>query len=207
MPGWLTLLIDLEPDAHRRAELVKRITAQGPAPLNQTVLLAGGKEAGSLAALSKDSLKSAREATADLVGRARPVRVDADVVARDEAAGVPAYIVLAADLTGKAVDHDDPAVNQAIRDYLGEYLPLLGRRFVAVSTLLDRIMYAGGLTVLDVGSEAEARQLAMDDPWKRLYPGRVFQTVSAFFRRQLPPAGPGMQRSGGGSPWPFHWPA
>lgn len=206
MPGWLTLVIDLEADAARRADLLKRLQSANE-PINRTVLRDGGREVGSLAALSKDALKPAKDATADLVGQARALRVDADIIARDSSSARPAFVFLAVDLHGHSIDHDDPAVTGAIRAYLGEYVPLLGPRFVAVSTLLDRIAYAGGLTAFAASSETEAQQLAQDDPWRRIFPGRVFQTSSGFFQRQLPPAGPGTQRSGGGSPWPFHWPA
>ena len=206
MPGWLSLVIELGADGASRADLLRRLGKAG-GPINQTVLLEGGQEAGSLTALGKETLKGAKEATADLVGRARAVRVDADVIATDPSSATRAFVLLAADLHRRSMDHDDPAITGAIRAYLGQYLPLLGSRFVAVSTLLDRIAYAGGLTALDAGSEDEARQLTFDDPWRRIYPGRVLQTGSGFFRRVLPPAGPGTQRSGGGSPWPFHWPA
>jgi hypothetical protein len=202
----LTLVIDLEPDGPRRAGLLKRLEA-ADGPINQTGLREGGREVGSLAALSKDALKPAKEATADLVGRARALRVDADIIATDPPSAKAAFVFLAVDLHGHSIDHDDPAVTGAIRAYLGEYLPVLGPRFIGVSTLLDRIAYAGGLTAFEASSETEARHLAQDDPWRRIFPGRVFQTSSGFFQRQLPPAGPGTQRSGGGSPWPFHWPA
>jgi hypothetical protein len=202
----LTLVIDLEPDGPRRAGLLKRLEA-ADGPINQTGLLEGGREVGSLAALSKDALKPAKDATAALVGRARALRVDADTIATDPPSTRTAFVFLAADLHGHSIDHDDPAVTGAIRAYLGEYLPVLGPRFIGVSTLLDRIAYAGGLTAFEASSETEARHLAQDDPWRRIFPGRVFQTSSGFFQRQLPPAGPGTQRSGGGSPWPFHWPA
>lgn len=206
MPGWLTLVIDLEPDGPRRADLLKRLQS-AIEPINQTVLREGGREVGSLAALSKDALKPAKDATAQLIGSARAVRVDADIIARDPSAAKMAFVLLAADLHGHSIDHDDPAVTGAIRAYLGAYVPVLGLRFIAVSTLLDRIAYAGGLTAFEASSETEARHLAQDDPWRRIFPGRVFQTSSGFFQRQVPPAGPGTQRSGGGSPWPFHWPA
>jgi hypothetical protein len=206
VPGWLTLVIDLDPDGARRTDLLQRLLA-ADGRINQTLLREGGREAGWLAALSKDALKTAKDATADLKGRARALRVDADIIATDPASASAAYVSLAVDLQGHSIDHDDPAVNGAIRAYLGQYVPLLGPRFIAVSTLLDRIAYAGGLTVLSADSEDEARQLAMDDPWRRIYPGRVFLTSSGFFQPSLPPAGPGTQRSGGGSPWPFHWPA
>ena len=206
MPGWLTLVIDLDLDAARRADLLKRLQSANE-PINRTVLRESGREVGSLAALSKDALKPAKDATAQLFGRARAVRVDADIIARDSSSARPAFVFLAVDLHGHSIDHDDPAVTGAIRAYLGEYVPVLGPRFIGVSTLLDRIAYAGGLTAFAASSETEAQQLAQDDPWRRIFPGRVFQTSSGFFLRQLPPAGPGTQRSGGGSPWPFHWPA
>jgi len=204
VPGWLTLAIELDADGASRADLLWRLR-KSDRPINQTVLLEGGQEAGSLTALRKEALKGAKDATADLVGRARAVRVDADVIATDPSSAARVFVLLAADLHGRSMDHDDPTITGAIRAYLGQYLPVLGRRFVAVSTLLDRIAYAGGLTALDAGSEDEARQLTYDDPWRRIYPGRVMQTGAGFFRRVLPPAGPGTQRSGGGSPWPFHW--
>lgn len=203
MPGWLTLVVDLGPDKDRRAELMRRLRAHGV--VNETALLVQEQEVGFLAALSKDALKAAKEATADLVGQARALRVDADLIATDQHLSKTAFVFLAVDLRGNSIDHDDPAVSGAIRSYLGQYLPILGLHFIGVSTLLDRIMYAGGLTAVEADSEDEARQLTVDDPWQRLYPGRVFQTGSRFFQRQLPPAGPGTQRSGGGSPWPFHW--
>jgi len=71
-------------------------------------------------------------------------------------------VFLAADLHGDSIDHDDRAVTGAIRAYWGEYVPVLGPRFIGVSTILDRIAYAGGLTAFEASSETEARQLAQD---------------------------------------------
>jgi hypothetical protein len=204
MPGWLTLVIDLEPSPEQRNRLLGWLTA-GSGRVNQTTLREMGKDIGSLVALSKEALAAAKDATASLVGRARAVRVDADMIRRDRSAQGISYVFLAANLQRFTIDHDDVMIKAAIHAYLGQYLPRLGRHFVAVSTLLDRIRYAGGLTAVQAASEAEARQLTVDDPWGRIFPGRLYQTSSSFFRRQPSPVGPGTQRSGGGSPWPFHW--
>lgn len=204
MPGWLTLVLDLDPDPGQRDQLLARLSSLRP--INQTALRQGGTDVGTLVSLPKESLKGAKQATEGLKGRARAVRVDADMLAADPSSGTAAFVFLAADLHGNSMDHDDRTIAGAIHAYLGQYIPILGPRFVAVSTLLDRIAYAGGLTAFEAGSDDEAHQLTIDDPWQRIYPGRVFKTASNFFQRRLPPPGPGTQRSGGGSPWPFHWP-
>lgn len=204
MPGWLTLVIDLEPAADQRRRLHASLAAHDGL-VNQTTLRHNGNEVGSLVALSKEALAAAKGETADLVGRARALRVDADIIARDPSSAHFGFVFLAVNLERVTVDHDDVMVAGAIHAYLGQYLPYLGRHFVAVSTLLDRIRYAGALTAIDAASEDEAELLSRDDPWRRIFPGILYQTTSAFFQRQLPPPGPGTQRSGGGSPWPFHW--
>ena len=204
MPGWLTLVIDLEPMPEQRTRLLGWLTAGGGL-VNQTTLRETGRDVGLLAALSKEALPAAKDATASLAGRARAVRVDAEMIRRDRSADGIGYVFLAANLQRLSIDHDDVMVKGAIHAYLGQYLPYLGRHFVAVSTLLDRIRYAGGLTAVDAASADEASLLTMDDPWRRIFPGRLYQTTSPFFQRRFSPPGPGTQRSGGGSPWPFHW--
>jgi hypothetical protein len=100
-------------------------------------------------------------------------------------------------------EFDDPAVVGAIRRTLGGFLPLLGRRFIATSTLMpDWRQCAGALTVFEAGSEAEAQMLASNDPWQAIFTGRLFRLERAIVRRMLPPAGPNTQRYGGASPWP-----
>ncbi|HET9848834.1 MAG TPA: hypothetical protein VFR68_09810 [Candidatus Dormibacteraeota bacterium] len=204
MPGWLTLVIHLEPSADERHRLLAPLMT-GESFVNQTTLRDVDNEVGSLVALSKDALRAAKEVTEQLEGRARAVRIDAEMIARDPASAAPAYVFLAANLQRLSIDHDDVTVVGAIRAYLGQYLPYLGHHFVAVSTLLDKIRYAGGLTAIDADSIAEAQVLTTDDPWGRIFPGHLYQTTSPFFQCRLPPPGPGSQRSGGGSPWPFHW--
>ena len=204
MPGWLTLVIDLEPSADERNRLLAPLTA-GESIINQTTLRDIDNEVGSLMALSKDALRAAKEVTEPFEGRARALRIDAEMIARDPSSAAPGFVFLAANLERLSIDHDDVTVVGAIRAYLGQYLPYLGRHFIAVSTLLDKIRYAGGLTAIDADSIDEARVLTTDDPWRRIFPGRLYQTTSGFFQRRPAPPGPGTQRSGGGSPWPFHW--
>jgi hypothetical protein len=86
---------------------------------------------------------------------------------------------------------------------LASYLPRLGRRLVATSTLMpDWTHCAGGFTVFEARSEVEARTLAADDPWRALYRGRLFRLERAIVRRLPAPAGPNTQRYGGANPWP-----
>jgi hypothetical protein len=204
MPGWSTLVIDLRADPDQRERLRELLAAHGV--INETALQENGEDVGSVTALPRATLKAAKDATNGLEGQARALRVDADIISTDGSrTEASTFVFLAVDMFGRWIDHDDPTINGAIRFYLGAYLPVLGPRFVAVSTLLDRIMYAGGLTALEAPSVEEARLLSADDPWGRIYPGHVYRTASTFFQRQLPPPGPGTQRSGGGSPWPFHW--
>lgn len=205
MPGWLTLVIHLEPSTDKRQRLLASLRAHD-AILNQATLLKDDAEVGTLVALSKEALGAAKDTTANLEGRARALRVDAEIIAaRDSPPAKARFVVLAVNLGRLTIDHDDVTVAGAIHAYLGHYLPYLDGHFVAVSTLLDRIRYAGGLTVIDAASTAEAGLLSANDPWRGIFPGRMYQTASPFFQRQLPPPGPGTQRSGGGSPWPFHW--
>lgn len=204
MPGWLTLVVDLEPSVEQRQRLLASLTA-GDELVNHTTLREIDNDVGSLVALSKGALGSAKEIAEPLTGRVRALRVDADMIARDPSSARPCFVFLAANLQRLSIDHDDVMVAGAIHAYLGQYLPYLGRHFVAVSTLLDRIRYAGGLTAVYADSVDEARLLTADDPWRRIFPGRLYQTSSPFFQRRPAPPGPGTQRSGGGSPWPFHW--
>jgi hypothetical protein len=113
------------------------------------------------------------------------------------------YVSAPTDLGGTGLEFDDPAVIGAIRQTLGSFLPLLGRRFIAVSTVMpDWRQCAGAVTVFQAGSKAEARMLAANDPWQAIFTARLFRLDRAIFRRLLPPVGPNTQRYGGASPWP-----
>lgn len=74
------------------------------------------------------------------------------------------YLSAPADLGAAALACDDPAVIGPIRRTLGSFLPLLGRRFIATSTVMpDWRRCAGALTAFEARSEAEARMLAANE--------------------------------------------
>ena len=89
---------------------------------------------------------------------------------------------------------DAPEVQQARRDALAWWIPMLGDDLVCLTTLsIDAVNYGGAITVC-----REWRRLG-DDPFARLFPGRVLETD--LFSQAEPPPGPVMERYGG-APWP-----
>jgi hypothetical protein len=205
--GWLSLIIHLSPDdggdASRR-ELERQLDRLGDAVVNLTPLLRATKRVGSLAALRKESWSAALELADKLEGRARAFRVAAEVVATGEGRGSPeeTFVSLAVNLEEASLHFDDPAVSGAMRATLGEYLPMLGRRLIATSSLMvEDFDYAGGLTAFWADSPEEADVFAARDPWGRIYPGFLFGVLPGFFARNPPPAGPVIQRYRN-LPWP-----
>lgn len=92
------------------------------------------------------------------------------------------------------VPYDQPEVQQARRDAMAWWIPLLGDDLVCLSTLsLDAVHCGGALTVT-----RGARSFA-EDPFARLFPGRVLR--SGLFCEADPPAGPVLERYAG-APWP-----
>ena len=93
-----------------------------------------------------------------------------------------------------ALRFDEPEVQQARRDALAWWIPLLGDDLVCLSTFaLDASRYAGAVTV------ARDPSLFADDPFCRLFPGTVVPTDS--FCEVAPPPGPAIERYAG-APWP-----
>jgi hypothetical protein len=93
-----------------------------------------------------------------------------------------------------ALRFDEPEVQQARRDALAWWVPLLGRDYVCLSTFaIDASRYGGAITV--------ARDPARfaDDPFARLFPGTVVRTD--LFCEVPPPVGPPIERYAG-APWP-----
>ena len=87
---------------------------------------------------------------------------------------------------------DDVAVSQALRQTLRGWPP------GAVSTLVrDATTFAGSVTV---GRTDDPRSLR-DDPFARLYPGRILRAGPGMFAAPPTPAGPAIQRYTG-KPWP-----
>ena len=198
MPGWATAVIAVQPPGHELA------VPSGPGHLlAHSALLDAGDGGGHLWLLDRSAWKEAL-AAAPGDRRARAVRVWEPVAG--EGSAPPAerwYLSIAVDLGTSALSFDDPAIEGAIRRVLASYLPLIGRRFVATSTLMpDWQSCCGGLTAFSAGSDAEARTLALEDPWRSLFPGRVFRLERAILRQVAPPSGPNTQRYGGANPWP-----
>jgi hypothetical protein len=93
-----------------------------------------------------------------------------------------------------ALPFDQPEVQQARRDALATWIPMLGDSLVCLTTLsLDSTRFGGAVTV------CEHERSFADDPFARLFPGTVVRT--GLFSRVQPPAGPVIERYAG-APWP-----
>lgn len=89
---------------------------------------------------------------------------------------------------------DFPEIQQARRDALGWWIPLLGDSLVCLTTLaVDSVNYGGAVTV------ARDPSFFADDPFARIFPGTVVRT--SVFSAVLPPAGPVIERYSGVA-WP-----
>jgi hypothetical protein len=109
--------------------------------------------------------------------------------------GEPAYAHVCA-LTAAAAQlpFDFPEIQQARRDALAWWLPLLGDDLVCVTTLaVDSVNYGGAITVA-----RDPSQFA-HDPFARIFPGTVVETD--LFSAVAPPAGPVIERYSGVA-WP-----
>jgi hypothetical protein len=201
MPVWSTAVLAVET---RTAEPVPESMIPPDGLLAHSRLLDAGSGSGHLWFLERGAWNEAL-AIAPAEGRQqRALRVWDEVVAggaTDPAAGW--YVSVPTDLGSVGIEFDDLAVIGAIRRTLAGFLPLLGRRFIATSTLMpDWRRCAGSLTAFEAGSDGEARMLAENDPWRAIFPGRVFRLERAIVRRVPAPAGPNTQRYGGANPWP-----
>jgi hypothetical protein len=93
-----------------------------------------------------------------------------------------------------ALRFDEPEVQQARRDALAWWIPLLGDGLVCLSTFaIDASRCAGAVTVT-----REPRHFGCD-PFARLFPGTVIRTD--LFCAVPPPVGPVVERYAG-APWP-----
>jgi hypothetical protein len=89
---------------------------------------------------------------------------------------------------------DAPEVQQARRDALAWWIPLLGDEFVCLTTLaVDAVNYGGAITV------ARSRRWFDEDPFARIFPGTIVETD--LFVPVAPPAGPAIERYSGAA-WP-----
>jgi hypothetical protein len=131
--------------------------------------------------------------SADPKAPGRRLRVDSRCLEGDRVAGAYAH-VCALPEGSAAVRFDEPEVQQARRDALAWWIPLLGDAFVCLSTFaLDASRCGGAVTV------ARERFRFEDDPFARLFPGTVVE--SDIFCEVAPPAGPAIERYAG-APWP-----
>ena len=90
--------------------------------------------------------------------------------------------------------YDMPEVQQARRDALAWWIPLLGPAFVCLTTLaVDSVHFGGAVTV------ARDRSWFGCDPFARIFPGTVVETE--LFSETAPPAGPAIERYRGAA-WP-----
>ena len=83
--------------------------------------------------------------------------------------------------------YDMPEVQQARRDALAWWIPMLGDGLVCLTTLaIDSVNYGGAITVAREPSCFDA------DPFARIFPGSVVQ--SDLFSIVTPPPGPPIER-------------
>ena len=128
--------------------------------------------------------------------RAKPVRnalrVDERVI---DSGGPPAWISLVLAPPGVRLPFDDRAVQHARRLVLGR--PPLD----AVSTLLrDDSHFEGAITV--ARSPADKQRLR-EDPFARIFPGRLLAVDAGILGSVDAPTGPTIERYGSGNPWPW----
>jgi hypothetical protein len=93
-----------------------------------------------------------------------------------------------------ALPYDQPEVQQARRDALAWWVPLLGDSLVCLTTIaVDAVDCAGAITVARDGARFDS------DPFARLFPGTVVGT--SLFAPVPAPCGPALERYAG-APWP-----
>ena len=108
-------------------------------------------------------------------------------------AGAYAHVCALADPAAR-VPYDQPEVQQARRDALAWWIPLLGDALVCLTTIsLDSVHCGGAITVSRDLRHFEA------DPFARLFPGQTHRTD--IFSAVAAPPGPVLERYGG-APWP-----
>ena len=195
--SWLTLVVAVAPDADRERRLAERLESAGV--IAQARLEDAGAGPGMLWVLGREAWKEAAEANEP---DARAFRVWDAIVGR-ERPDARAYVSLAVDLTSPGLDFDDPTVTGALRASLATFMPLLGVRFIATSTLMSDWMHcSGALTAFWAGSDQLAAAVAAADPWRSVAPARLYRLQPLILRPLPPPAGPNTQRYGASNPWP-----
>jgi len=123
----------------------------------------------------------------------RRFRADPRCFAGEPVPGAYAHVCAQPDPTA-LLPYDAPEVQQARRDALAWWIPLLAERLVCLTTLaLDAVNYGGAVTV------ATDPRLFDSDPFARIFPGTVVETD--LFCPVPPPPGPAIERYSGVA-WP-----
>jgi hypothetical protein len=131
--------------------------------------------------------------SADPQAPGRRLRLDARCLDGEPVVGAFAHVCALAD-SEAAMRFDEPEVQQARRDALAWWIPLLGDELVCLSTFaIDASRCAGAITV------ARDPRHFRSDPFARLFPGMVVPTD--LFCAVPPPVGPVVERYAG-APWP-----
>ncbi len=126
-------------------------------------------------------------------GPGRCFEIDARCLAGVAVPGAYAHVCALPD-DAAALRFDEPEIQQARRDALAWWIPLLGDALVCLTTLaLDASLYGGAITVT-------RRPVAWSaDPFARIFAGTVVR--SDLFAEVAPPAGPVIERYAGVA-WP-----
>ena len=126
-------------------------------------------------------------------GPGRRLRIDPQCVGSEEVADAYAHVCALTDHDA-TLRYDEPEVQQARRDALEWWIPMLGDNLICISTLaLDESRCAGAITVATDPCRFDY------DPYAGLFPGTTVRT--AIFSRVTPPPGPVIERYSG-APWP-----
>jgi hypothetical protein len=126
-------------------------------------------------------------------GTGRRFRIDLRCLQGEPVVDAWAHVCALAD-DAAALRFDEPEVQQARRDALAWWIPLLGDDLVCITTLaLDASRYGGAITV------ARSPRAFADDPFARLFPGTTVAT--SLFSPVPPPPGPVIERYSGLA-WP-----
>ena len=133
-----------------------------------------------------------RELSLERQAGARRLRIDRRCVEGEPVSGF-AHVCASSDRDA-ALRFDEPEVQQARRDAIAWWIPLLGASLICISTLaVDASRFGGAITVVREPSRLGS------DPFTRLFEGTVVE--ADLFCPVTPPPGPVIERYAG-APWP-----
>jgi len=147
--------------------------------------------AGALAAASLSSGGYLAALSADAEAPPGKRKVDARAV---DPNGEAALVSLVLPPDGITIAFDDPAVSGALRASLAQPWP-----DVLSTLVVESSRFAGALTAVRDGD----RSRLGSDPFARIFPAELVEVGPGLLGRTPSPVGPGIQRYGGGNPWPW----